>query len=408
MAKEIVIVIDPGHGGTEGEATDGASYHGITERHINMTTAKAMYEELSSYDGVTVYLTHDSADTKMSLKERAEFAKSVNADYLISIHYNASEEHLYYGSEVWIPSTGLHYAEGYQLGSIILEEFSHMGLLNRGVKTKVNESGSDYYGVIRECEKLGINGIIVEHCYLDHDNDSSYRDEEEDYVGFGIADATSVAKFLGLSSSETGADYSNYVNVEVPIPETVMYQDLTPPNQCVIQLENEPQETGVIDLVIRAYDEDSALLYYSYSLDGGNTFSHLIPWMETKKEHVTHVRLSDITDSEVNIVVKVYNQYNLDTSSEPLFVSFSMDEDKNQLENNELKQNEAGNNAMENTKDFKEQETISTEVSSIKKAESFSLTSNIPIPSIIAIVLFFVLMVVMTLKIVFKKRRHKR
>ena len=48
MAKEIIIVIDPGHGGTEGETTDGASYYGITERHINMTTAKAMYEELSS------------------------------------------------------------------------------------------------------------------------------------------------------------------------------------------------------------------------------------------------------------------------------------------------------------------------------------------------------------------------
>lgn len=406
MAKEIIIVIDPGHGGTEGEATDGASYYGITERHINMTTAKAMYEELSSYDGVTVYLTHDSADTKMSLKERAEFAKSVNADYLISIHYNASEEHLFYGSEVWIPSRGQHYVEGQQLGSIILDEFRQMGVLNRGVKTKVNDSGSDYYGIIRECEKLGINGMIVEHCYLDHENDYPYLDEEEDYVRFGIADATGVAKFLGLSNSETGVDYSYYLNIDVPVPETVMYQDLTPPDQCIVQLENGPEETGIAEFSIWAYDNDSELLYYSYSLDGGNTFSDLIPWMETEVENVTFLLLSDITDSEVNIVVKVYNQYNLDTSSQPLFVSFSTDE--NGVDNNERKQNEAGNNKTENTSDFKEQETLSTEVSSIIKDENFSFISNISIPSIIGIVLFFVLMSVMTLKMILKKRCRKK
>ena len=80
MEHELVIVIDPGHGGTQGGADDGASYDGITERYINVATAKAMYEELSTYEGVTVYLTHDSPDTQMSLRERAEFAKSVNAD----------------------------------------------------------------------------------------------------------------------------------------------------------------------------------------------------------------------------------------------------------------------------------------------------------------------------------------
>ena len=175
---------------------------------------------------------------------------------------------------------------------------------------------------------------------------------------------------------------------------------LLPYNSC------RPEETGIAEFSIWAYDNDSELLYYSYSLDGGNTFSDLIPWMETEVENVTFLLLSDITDSEVNIVVKVYNQYNLDTSSQPLFVSFSTDE--NGVDNNERKQNEAGNNKTENTSDFKEQETLSTEVSSIIKDENFSFISNISIPSIIGIVLFFVLMSVMTLKMILKKRCRKK
>ena len=260
MPDETIIVIDPGHGGTDGGATNGASYDGVSERHINMITAKAMYDELSSFEGVTVYLTHDSADIQMSLRERAEFAKSVNADYLISIHYNASEEHIYYGSEVWIASSGEDYVEGYQLGSIILDEFEQFGLVNKGIKTKLNDYGTDYYGIIRESRALGINGLIVEHCYLDHANDLSFRDEESDYVQFGIMDATGVAKFLGLKNKKTGVDYSDYTNIKISIPENSISQDLTPPNQCTIQLIEEPLNSESIDIQINAYDEESEIL----------------------------------------------------------------------------------------------------------------------------------------------------
>lgn len=319
--KDIVIVIDPGHGGTGEDVDDGACYDGITERSINMATAEAMYQELSSYEGVQVYLTHNSEDARMSLRERVEFAKSVNADYLLSLHYNASDEHIFYGSEVWIPSSGAEYAKGYQLGHVFLEEFTQMGLINRGIKTKVNESGSDYYGIIRECKSLGITGIIVEHCYLDEKKDATYRDEEADYIKFGIADATSVAKFLGLKKPEAGIDYSSYVNIEVPVPENVVYQDMTPPDQCVVQLYEIPTKPGTIDLIVRANDENSSLVYYSYSLDGGLTFSELFPWVESGEKNVMHISISGINSSDVELIMRVYNEYNLVTSSGILAIS---------------------------------------------------------------------------------------
>ena len=380
MKHELVIVIDPGHGGAEGGADDGASYDGITERYINVATAKAMYEELSTYEGVTVYLTHDSPDTQMSLRERAEFAKSVNADYLISIHYNASEEHIFYGSEVWIPSTGSHYVQGYQLGTAILDEFCQMGLVNRGVKTKVNASGSDYYGIIRESESLGIPGIIVEHCYLDHENDLSYRDAEEDYVRFGIADATGLAKSLGLKNSKTGVDYSSYVNIEVPIPETIMYQDLTPPEQCVVQLENLPEETGTINLIIRASDQDSSIVYYSYSLDGGSSFSNLLPW-EDFEENTMHVSISDITTPEVELMIKVYNEYNLETTSEILSIQCFSEENI---------------------------ESETGEITTTADASNLPQKNTEPSKSIAVIVLFLLILVNFVLTGLFFKHRRKK
>ena len=71
--KKTVIVIDPGHGGENRGTIEGWE----DEKQMTMTTAMAMYEELLLYDDVEVYLTH-TEDVDMSLKERAEFAKSVN------------------------------------------------------------------------------------------------------------------------------------------------------------------------------------------------------------------------------------------------------------------------------------------------------------------------------------------
>ena len=207
--NDVVIVIDPGHGGTKGGADDGGYNDNVMERFINIQTAKAMYDELSQYDNVKVYLTHDNPDIQMSLKQRAEFAKSVGADYLVSLHYNASESHAIYGSEVWIPSVGSYYVKGYQLADLVLEEFENMGLYNRGIKTRVGDDGDEYYGIIRENEKLDIPAIIIEHCHLDHVNDSEYCDEDADFELFGKSDATAVAKYFGLTSSKKGVDYSN-------------------------------------------------------------------------------------------------------------------------------------------------------------------------------------------------------
>ena len=77
---DLVIVIDPGHGGDE----EGGMYDSFVEKELTLVTAKAMKEELEKYEDVTVYLTRDD-DRKMSLEERVAFAKEVQADFLFCL-----------------------------------------------------------------------------------------------------------------------------------------------------------------------------------------------------------------------------------------------------------------------------------------------------------------------------------
>ena len=70
--KNVVVVIDPGHGG-EGEKNLGAQYNGFSEKELTLKVANAMKNELEQYENVTVYLTR-TEDVKISLEDRAEFA----------------------------------------------------------------------------------------------------------------------------------------------------------------------------------------------------------------------------------------------------------------------------------------------------------------------------------------------
>ena len=206
MPDGITIVLDPGHGGDN----LGLDYNGHIEKEMNLIVANAMREELLKYDNVNVYLTNEDA-RDMSLKERAAYGKEAGADVLISLHFNMSEEHTNFGSEVWIPSKGLAYRQMRSMGDIFLEEFEGIGLHTRGVKTRLNDRGTDYYGIIRESEELGIPAVIVEHCYADYKTDIPYIETTEDLQKFGQLDARAVAKYYGLTSEALGVDYSSYV-----------------------------------------------------------------------------------------------------------------------------------------------------------------------------------------------------
>lgn len=210
--KVVTVVLDPGHGGSDGGASrtyDGTLY---AEREINLKIAQYCKAELEEYYGVDVYLTRTNNHTKLGLTERVEYAQSKNADYLISIHCNASTNTYASGSEVYVPNKNYNnnriYERSQDLAKTILEELSKLGLKKRGVYTNnstINEhypdgSLADYYAVIRESKIRSFPGLIVEHAFISNYSDViSFLKTEESLKKLGVADATAIAQYLNLS-----------------------------------------------------------------------------------------------------------------------------------------------------------------------------------------------------------------
>lgn len=324
--ETITIVIDPGHGGNN----DGTKSNGALEKAMTLATAQAMYEELCKYDNVNVYLTR-TGDVSISLAERAQFAESVGADFLFSIHYNASLSHEIYGSEVWTSLFPPYNAYGYQFGMVQMQTMQDMGLFLRGIKTRVGDDGLDYYGIIRESRELGIPAVIIEHCHVDEERDVAYCDSAEDLATFGRADALSVAKYFGLHSTELGVDYSSYSSSELAEASAntkvqITSVDSTDPDVCQLTLKDIDYSTGVATLEISAADYDSMLLYYTYSTDGGSTFSSRYSWpdcnaMDGSYRDTFTTTLQLPLNEQSEVVFRAYNLYDLSTDSNSVTVS---------------------------------------------------------------------------------------
>lgn len=312
-----VIVIDPGHGGDNLGTQSGGIWD---EKYMTMITAQAMYDELCLYDNVEVYLTR-TGDREVSFVERAEFAESVGADFLFSIHYNASDSHELFGSEVWVPLTAPFNNYGYQVAYELLTGMRERGLFIRGIKTRKGDRG-EYYAIIREPFALDIPAVIIEHCHVDEERDQDYCDTEEDLIRFGREDATAVAKYFGLKSSILNVDYSDYqlAAVNGNVPEASTLQDETEPDVCVLALSEADYDAGYLSFSLSAADYDSPILYYSYSLDGGKTYSPKFIWPDsdalTGKYTDTFTLSLAIPDgTKPSVIVRAYNKFELYTES---------------------------------------------------------------------------------------------
>ncbi len=308
-AEDVVVVIDPGHGGEN----LGGQWAGHDEKDLTMVTAQAMKDYLELFDGITVYMTRED-DRELSLQERADFAGEKDADFLFCIHYNMSEEHTLFGAEVWVSAFGEMFRKGYTFADVQMKEFDKMGLYSRGIKTRLNDKGTDYYGILRNCTALNIPAVIIEHCHLDQSNDTAFWNSEEKLQRFGVADATAVAKYFRLKSETLGLDYSDYENIQVTVPADVVRPDTVPPEYCTMTLDSVDYKTGEVKVYVEAADADTVIHYVDFSLDGGATWQDLQAFDGTKRTFTLQVRMG----STPTLVARAYDLYDLKTESEPL------------------------------------------------------------------------------------------
>lgn len=214
---KIVVALDPGHDDRDA----GASYYGLHEEALTLKIANYCKEELLKYAGVEVYMTRTSSKCPYPnaspaggcITARANAAAKAGAKIFISFHLNAASAAAK-GAEVIIPNYNWQSnvgAQGRELATKILNELSSIGLYNRGLYYKTGTdpkykypdgSLEDWFTVQVANKYNGIPGIIVEHAFLTNSGDvNNFLNSEAGLKKLGVADATGIAKYLGLTKT---------------------------------------------------------------------------------------------------------------------------------------------------------------------------------------------------------------
>ena len=179
------VFIGAGHGGADPGAVSG----GFREADINLVVALACKEELERY-GVEVGISRERDENDKLAEEIAE-CKAFAPDAALEIHNNAGGGD---GFEVYVQSNA-HREESRKLAAEIEKKVLALGQNSRGIKTRLNGSGEDYFGWLRQ---LDCPAVLLEGFFVDNVKDRADFDSEAEQQALGVAYAHGVMEYLNI------------------------------------------------------------------------------------------------------------------------------------------------------------------------------------------------------------------
>ena len=180
MAK---VFLGVGHGGSD----PGAVANNTKEKDLNLAIALACKDELARH-GVSVKMSR-TTDENDPISEEIKECNAYSPDLAIDIHCNAGGGD---GGEVFYHHGG---GKGKTLAENILAEIVKVGQNSRGIKTRVNSQGKDYYAFIRNTLAPA---VIVECAFVDNASDLQILATESQRKSMGVAIAKGILRTLGV------------------------------------------------------------------------------------------------------------------------------------------------------------------------------------------------------------------
>ena len=177
------IFLGVGHGGID----SGAIGNGFKEKDLNLSIALACNEVLVNH-GVIVMMSR-TKDENDSITDEIRECNGFKPNLAIDIHNNAGGGD---GTECFYHHNG---GKGKVLAENILTEIVKIGQNSRGVKTRTNSSGKDYYAFIRE---TSTPAVIVECAFVDNSMDMEILNTPQKQVAMGTAIAKGILRTLGI------------------------------------------------------------------------------------------------------------------------------------------------------------------------------------------------------------------
>ncbi len=147
--RDYVILIDPGHGGTDPGATGAL---GTKEKDINLDIALILANLYARQKNVKIYLTRKT-DQTLSLEDRRQMSRKLRPDLFISIHLNSHRDKNKNQTEVYY-----YDQKSFALSERIADAFTRLLRLKRRVVRRkgmhvLKDNGASY-------------GVLVEPAYL--------------------------------------------------------------------------------------------------------------------------------------------------------------------------------------------------------------------------------------------------
>lgn len=166
-AQEVVVVIDPGHGGND-PGNEAANKSLKPEKELNLIIAKKVGAYLSSkLTNIKVIYTRTD-DTYPSLDERVATANSKNAVLFVSIHCNHSTKKSIKGTETHVHD--LSSRKSVKLAREIEKEFkTKAGRTSRGVKTTNDREKS-----LQVLKYTNMTSVLVECGFMSNVNEANF------------------------------------------------------------------------------------------------------------------------------------------------------------------------------------------------------------------------------------------
>ena len=177
------VYVGIGHGGSD----SGAVGNGFLEKNLTLSIGKYCNERLKQY-GIETKISRTS-DIDSSINSKVAASNAFKADVCMDIHINAGGGD---GSEVYYSHVS---PNGKRLAQAIVDSMVKIGQNTRGIKTKLDTDGTDYFGIIRMTDAPA---VLVECAFIDNATDIKIINTEAKRKIFGYAIADGVAKYLGV------------------------------------------------------------------------------------------------------------------------------------------------------------------------------------------------------------------
>ncbi len=189
------LFIGVGHGGSDPGAVSGD----FKESDLNLSIATACYNYLKNYDVEVMLSRYQDEDDSVS--QVISECNGFNPNFALDIHNNAG------GGDGFEAYYQVNSEFSKNVASFIEAEIIKIGQNSRGLKTKLQSNGEDWFGFLRE---ISSPSILVECAFLDNVIDRQIIDSPEKLVTMGEAIAKGLILALGYKKDDLYDDEDYY------------------------------------------------------------------------------------------------------------------------------------------------------------------------------------------------------